>query len=290
LIVGETGAGKELVARSIHAASGTSAALVTAECATIVDSLLESELFGHEKGAFTGAYDMREGIFDRANGASLFLDEADSMSKRMQGVMLRVLESGDYRRVGASSSRKSRFRLITGAQPRLLEMLDTGEFRRDLFYRISTLRIEIPPLHRRDGDSVEIAEMHARSLGFQLTAGARRAIAGYEWPGNVRQLRHCVQAASLHATDGRIGEAAMSDVISTYGGVICNPSEEESRQAGWERALRMLERKEMFAAWDLAQAADLSRRSAQRYLARLLHEGRVFRVGAGRATRYGFRS
>jgi DNA-binding NtrC family response regulator len=230
-------------------------------------------------------------VFERADGSSLLLDEADSMPRRMQATLLRVLESGEYRRVGGSSPRKSRFRLITAALPRLLEMVESGQFRQDLFYRISTLRLEIPPLREREGDAEEIADAHARSLGIRLTAGARRAVAGYGWPGNVRQLRHCVQAASLHAHDGRIGEAAMSEIIGTYRGA--SRGEEQERggaQAAWTRALRALERMKQFGAWDFAKAADLSRRSAQRHIARLLREGKIVRLGAGRATQYGLRS
>jgi transcriptional regulator of acetoin/glycerol metabolism len=169
-------------------------------------------------------------------------------------------------------------------------MVEGGEFRQDLFYRISTLRIEIPPLREREGDAEEIAEVHGRSLGRRLTAGARRAIAGYDWPGNVRQLKHCIQAAGLHAQDGRIGEAAMHEVIGTYRGASSDEDRgRESPQAAWTRALRALERMKRFGAWDFAKAAELSRRSAQRHIARLLREGRIVRVGAGRATRYGLR-
>jgi transcriptional regulator with GAF, ATPase, and Fis domain len=292
LILGETGVGKDLVARCIHTASERRARpLVTVECASVVDTLLESELFGHEKGAFTGAHAAHEGVFERADGSSLLLDEADSMPKRMQAAVLRVLESGEYRRVGASSLRRSGFRLMTAALPRLLAMVERGEFRQDLFYRISTLRIEIPPLREREGDAEEIAEAHARSLGIRLAAGARRAIAGYEWPGNVRQLHHCIQAASLHAIDGRIGETAMSEVIGTYRGASTEDGQgRESTQETWTRALRELERMKRFGAWDFAKAADLSRRSAQRHIARLLREGRIVRIGSGRATRYGISS
>jgi len=292
LILGETGTGKNLVAQCIHAGSEKRIKpLLTVECAGVVGSLLESELFGHEKGAFTGAYAAHQGMFERADGATLLLDDADSMPRRMQAAVLRVLESGEYRRVGSSSTRGSTFRLIAAAQPRLLRMVDSGEFREDLLYRISTLRIEIPPLCEREGDAEEIAATHARSLGLRLTAGARRAIAGYNWPGNVRQLQHCIQAAGLHAVDMRIGEAAMNDVIGTYrsSGAAGRDGREDPHEA-WARALRTLERMKRFGAWDFAKAAELSRRSAQRHIARLLREGRIVRIGAGRATRYGVRS
>jgi transcriptional regulator of acetoin/glycerol metabolism len=153
------------------------------------------------------------------------------------------------------------------------------------------LRIEIPPLRERGEDSQEIAAAHAQTLGFQLTAGALRAIANYEWPGNVRQLRHCVQAASLHAHDGRIGETAIGDVIATHGGVRTSGDEDvRGLDAAWRRALKTLEKMGRFGAWDFARAAGLSRRSAQRYVVQLVGAGRIVRVGAGRATRYCIRS
>jgi transcriptional regulator with GAF, ATPase, and Fis domain len=287
LILGETGVGKELVAKCIHAASRWGAqSIVVAECTATAESVLESELFGHERGAFTGAHARHSGYFERANGSSLFLDEVDSMSARMQAALLRVLETGDYRPVGAASPKRSTFRLISAALPRLMTMLDTGQFRQDLFYRISALRIEVPPLREREGDAVEIAGAHARTLGLRLTAGAQRAISEYPWPGNVRQLRHCLHAASLHAGDGRIGEAAMVEAIGGYGGVPSAVARRGTVEAAWVRALRALERAERFDAWDFAQAAKVSRRSAQRHLARLLRDRRIVRAGAGRATRY----
>ncbi|HEX5137782.1 MAG TPA: sigma 54-interacting transcriptional regulator [Planctomycetota bacterium] len=292
LILGETGVGKDLVARCIHAGSEKRMKpLVTIECAGIVDGLLESELFGHEKGAFTGAHASHQGVFERADGAALLLDEADSMPRRMQAAVLRVLESGEYRRVGSSSTRGSSFRLMTAALPRLLRMVESGEFRQDLFYRISTLRIEVPPLRERDGDVEEIAEAHARTLGLRLTAAARQVIGAYDWPGNVRQLQHCIQAAGLHAVDIRIGGAAMNEIIGSYrGNQAAGEDGSEIPDAAWMRALRTLERMNRFGTWDFAQAADLSRRSAQRQIARLLREGRIVRIGAGRATRYGIQS
>jgi transcriptional regulator with GAF, ATPase, and Fis domain len=264
--------------------------MVVAECAATAEGVLESELFGHERGAFTGAHASHAGHFERANGSSLLLDEVDSMPGRMQAVLLRVLETGEYRPVGAASTHKSDFRLISTALPKLLAMVDTGQFRQDLFYRISALKIEIPPLRERDEDSQEIAVAHARSLGFRLTGGALRAIERYDWPGNIRQLRHGIQAATLHAQDGLVGEAAITDVISGYRGATDNDDAEPpgALEAAWGRALRNLERMGSFGAVDFAQAAELSRRSAQRHIVRLLRERRIIRVGAGRATRYRF--
>jgi len=289
LVIGETGVGKDLVAKCIHDSSAwREQPIVVASCATTVDSLLESELFGHEKGAFTGAHERRSGYFERANGSTLLLDEVDSMSARMQAALLRVLETGEYRPVGGASQRRSEFRLISTGLPRLLRLIERGDFREDLFYRISTLRIEVPPLREREGDAAEIATAYVRSLGYQLTAGAMRAIERSDWPGNVRQLRHCIQAATLHAADRRIGGAAVAEALGAYregaGGIVSR--EPAAIEQAWNRALAALQRMGHFGAWDFAQATGVSRRSAQRHLARLLGEGRIVRVGAGRATRY----
>jgi DNA-binding NtrC family response regulator len=285
LIVGETGAGKDLVAECIHSASAVGARpLVVSECAALAESLLESELFGHERGAFTGAHERHCGLFERANGSSLVLDDVDSMPARMQVALLRVLETGEYRPLGAATPKHSRFRLISSASPRLSSFLESGLFRQDLFYRISTLKIHVPPLRDRDGDAAEIATEYARSIGYRITRGALRVVSGFSWPGNVRQLRHCIQAATLHGDDRSIGECAMAHAI---GGAA--PTDEYSKSAldvAWYRAIGALEPAQRFGAVEYARAAQISRRTAQRHLARLLGEGRIVRVGAGRATSY----
>jgi two-component system response regulator HupR/HoxA len=288
LILGETGAGKELVAKCIHAASVLGdRSIVVADCGSTVDALLESELFGHEKGAFTGAHDRHSGVFERANGSSLVLDEVDSMSPRMQVALLRVLETGEYRPVGSATSKKSTFRVISAALPRLIPMLETGQFRQDLYYRIGALKIDIPPLRSRDGDAAEIAIAYARSLGFRLTSGAIRAIGDYGWPGNVRQLRHCVEAASLRGQDGRISESALAEIVAGFeSAATARRSAQDRGSAAWNLAIGRLEQRKTFGVAEFAEAAKLSKRSAQRHIARLLREGYILRVGAGRATCY----
>jgi transcriptional regulator of acetoin/glycerol metabolism len=206
------------------------------------------------------------------------------MPARMQVALLRVLETGEYRPVGAVAPRRSKFRLISAALPRLSAMLETGQFRQDLFYRISTLKIQVPPLRDRDGDAAEIALSYARSLGFRLTAGAVRALSAYDWPGNVRQLRHCIQAASLHATDGRIGESAIADVLGELD--PASGAHRDKWEVAWNRVVGRLEPLKKFGAMEFAQAGNVSLRSAQRHLARLVREGRIIRIGAGRATFY----
>ena len=150
LLVGETGVGKEYIARQIHRLSSRSRhPLVVADCCVIVDSLLESELYGHARGAFTGANQARSGLIDNAHNSTLLVDRLDNMSARMQASLLRVLETGDYRPVGAEACRHSDFRAIAAASDHMDEAVADGSFRLDLYYRLSTLKIVVPPLRER---------------------------------------------------------------------------------------------------------------------------------------------
>jgi hypothetical protein len=294
LVIGDTGVGKEVVARCIHARSTRSRGeLVVADCGVTTDSLLESELFGHKKGAFTGADADHIGFVERSNGSTLFLDEVDSMSARMQASLLRVLENGDYRPVGENAHRRSDFRLIAAAMPRLMQLVDEQQFRQDLFYRMSALRIHVPALADRDGDAAELARSYAGKLGFVLSPDAMREIGDYAWPGNVRQLRHCIEVASLSAFNGFIDGPAVAQSIDAYRGTAGGTSSLKPRDAAdaaLMRASRALGGMPHFGAWEFARASGVSRRSAQRHLARLLRLGHLVRLGAGRATRYKIRA
>jgi transcriptional regulator with GAF, ATPase, and Fis domain len=288
LILGETGTGKGLVAGCIHEQSARGRqGLVVADCATTMDSLLEADMFGHVRGAFTGAQSDREGYFGLAHGSSLLLDEADSMSRRMQGVLLRVLECGEYRRVGGSATEWSDFRLITTALPALEESRVSGEFRDDLYYRISTLRIVLPPLRDRGDDALLLAQARARQKGVVLAMEARDAILAYSWPGNVRQLNHAVDVAALSAVSGEITLDALAPSMADghdeqLATILRVPAEEAAK-----RALGSISScTGSFTAADLAAAAGTSRRTAQRHLALLARCGRVIKVGAGKATTY----
>jgi len=259
--------------------------MVVADCAATAEALVESELFGHEKGAFTGAYSARLGLIARAHGTTLFLDEVDSMSWRMQSALLRALESGEYRPVGGSKTRTARFRLIAATSPKLLEMVRRGEFREDLFYRISTLKIAIPPLRERPGDAIELAKVYARHHGAYLSRDAQDAIGEYRWPGNVRQLHHVLDVCGLYAGDGAITSRTLAQVI---GGELA-PSDGRDETGPVHllaQAREILGGRNEFDAWEFAKIAGVSRRSAQRYLARLMRQGHIARLGAGRATRY----
>jgi transcriptional regulator with PAS, ATPase and Fis domain len=193
LLVGETGVGKELFARAIHDhGARASSAFVPVNCAAIPDALFEAELFGHARGAFTGADRARAGLFARAEGGTLFLDEIGELSLGRQASLLRVLESQRYRPVGSDEERASRARIVAATNRDLTAAVAGGTFRQDLFFRLNVLTVRIPPLAERNGDVVLLARRFLETAGSRakLTAKVEAALSAYSWPGNVRELSH----------------------------------------------------------------------------------------------------
>ena len=197
LVKGETGTGKELIAKLIHLLSPRSKApFVEVNCAAIPENLFESELFGHEKGAFTGANARRKGRFELAMGGSLFLDEIGELSLNLQAKMLRVLQEKRISRVGSENDIAIDVRLIAATNRNLKKMVDEGSFREDLYYRLHVLEIEIPPLRRRREDIKELVEFFLDRFSLQpmdFSAEAMATLVKYSFPGNVRELEHVVQ-------------------------------------------------------------------------------------------------
>jgi two-component system response regulator AtoC len=200
LVVGESGTGKELVARAIHASGPRAAApFLAVDCGSIAEGVLESELFGHARGSFTGATGTRHGLFEEASGGTLFLDEIGDIGPRIQGQLLRVLQEGEIRRVGESTPVKVDTRVVTATNKDLAEHVKAGKFREDLFYRLNVVSIRIPPLRERREDIPLLAEhfaaRHAGERGASLTTEAREALLLWDWPGNVRELENAVARA-----------------------------------------------------------------------------------------------
>lgn len=201
LITGETGTGKELAARAIHAASPRAdRAFVALNCAALTESLLENELFGHGKGAFTGAEAARPGLIEHASGGTLFLDEIGTMSKALQAKLLRALEAGEVRRIGENDSRRVDVRFVAATNIDLKSAVDAAEFRSDLYYRLNVHRIHMPPLRERAGDLRLLVDYFLSRYGTAVgvTRYSDRAwelLEAYSYPGNVRQLQHIVQRA-----------------------------------------------------------------------------------------------
>jgi two-component system nitrogen regulation response regulator GlnG len=208
MITGESGTGKELVARAIHHFSARSKkGFIAINCAAIPDQLLESELFGHEKGAFTGAVAQRVGRFEQSHGGTLFLDEIGDMPMSLQGKILRVLQDGQFSRVGGTDTLKSDVRIIAATNKRLEEEVTAKKFRDDLFYRLNVVRIQLPPLRRRVEDIRLLAEYFLQKVvtrkhlpPLQLSEEAVRVLESHPWPGNVRELENTIQRASVLAT------------------------------------------------------------------------------------------
>lgn len=213
LITGESGTGKEVVARQIHARSGRPGPFVAINCGAIPDQLLESELFGHERGAFTGAVSARMGRFEQAERGTLFLDEIGDMPTAMQVKLLRVLQDRVVERVGGSNSQAIDIRIITATHRNLQQRIQEGTFREDLFYRLSVFPIEIAGLRDRPDDIPPlVSEMIARArrnLGVGVTLGddAMQVLMKYPWPGNVRELGNLVERLAVIKPNGVIGVA-----------------------------------------------------------------------------------
>ncbi len=213
LITGETGTGKELVARAIHKSSPrASQPFLAVNCAAFTETLLESELFGHEKGAFTGADRSRPGLFEAANGGTLFLDEVAEMSPAAQAKLLRVLTDGQVLRVGTTQSRKVDVRLLAATHRDLQQRVREGLFREDLFYRLAVVPIAIPPLRERREDIPALCELSLRKAAMELKhpkqtlePGALEKLMRYDFPGNVRELQNLVERATILSTGGELG-------------------------------------------------------------------------------------
>jgi DNA-binding NtrC family response regulator len=204
LIQGESGTGKELVARAIHEASLLkNRPLVVINCAALPETLLESELFGHEKGAFTGAFQAKPGLFEIADGGTLFIDEIGELAGSLQAKLLRVLEDGMLRRIGSVKERRTHVRLIAATNRDMVEEVRKGNFREDLYYRISVLTIQIPPLRERIED-LPLLVRHFIGPEWTLADDVLPFLARYTWPGNVRQLANAIERAKILADDETI--------------------------------------------------------------------------------------
>jgi transcriptional regulator with GAF, ATPase, and Fis domain len=212
LITGETGTGKELVARAIHQASDRATKpFIRVNCAAIPAALCESEFFGHERGAFTGAATRRTGRFELAHGGTIFLDEVAELPLELQPKLLRVLQEGEYESVGSSQTRKVNVRVIAATNRDLSSEVSAGRFREDLYYRLHVFPISVPPLRDRGSDVELLAEnflaRNCARMGkapLELTSDCLRRLRSYHWPGNVRELENVIERAVIISRDGRL--------------------------------------------------------------------------------------
>lgn len=212
LIHGESGTGKELAAQALHQLSPRARQpIISVNCAAIPETLIESELFGHEKGAFTGAVSVRNGLIEAADGGTLFLDEIGELPAEAQARLLRVLQEGEIRRVGSTQSRRVDVRMVAATHRNLKAMTRTGEFREDLFYRLNVMQIRLPSLNEREGDILGLARRFLQRLGerlgkpsLSLSPEAMHAIEQHPWPGNVRELENAIERAVILSDDAII--------------------------------------------------------------------------------------
>jgi transcriptional regulator with GAF, ATPase, and Fis domain len=277
LITGETGVGKEVVARLIHHRSArASAPLVTLNCAGLPDSLLESELFGHARGSFTGAYRDKPGLLEMAPNGTVFLDEVGEMSTRMQVVLLRFLESGEIQRVGADRHQsRVNVRLITATNRDLQAAITAGTFREDLYFRLNVIRLSIPPLRERTEDIPLLIDYYATAYSqlhgttrSEITPDALDALTAYRWPGNIRELKNVVERIVLKAAGQQVRYADLpTDLVRglVAGRATAAPSEAVVGRAD-ELTTSMIKGGESFwaAVYPLFMARDMTRTDLRR--------------------------
>jgi formate hydrogenlyase transcriptional activator len=260
LLQGETGVGKELVAHAVHNLSPRrDRPLVKLNCAALPPSLVESELFGHEKGAFTGAVAQRKGRFEVANGSTLFLDEIGELPLELQAKLLRVIQEGEFERVGGTATLKTDVRLVTATNRRLDEEVKAGRFREDLWYRLNVFPITVPPLRQRREDIPQLVqhfvEKHCRKVGrdlLQVSQATMQDLQAHDWPGNVRELEAVVERAVITSTGEalRLGDEMSRSSPGASAGTEAptgGPTAAEGQTARSARSLAGFERDHILA-------------------------------------------
>jgi DNA-binding NtrC family response regulator len=195
LVLGETGTGKELIARNLHGQGLSPGPFVVIDCSSMVGPLMESELFGHTKGAFTGAAATKLGLIEMANNGTAFFDEIGELPLDLQAKLLRVLQEKEFRPVGSTMVRRSDFRVISATNRDLASEVEKGSFRRDLYFRLNVITLRLPPLRSRTEDIPDLVDhfLERYGRGHIMSTEAMQALLAYPWPGNVRQLEHCIQ-------------------------------------------------------------------------------------------------
>ncbi len=279
LITGESGAGKEVLADVIHAWSSRSdGPLVKVNCAAIPETLLESELFGHERGAFTGASAQRIGRFELANHGTIFLDEIAEMSPQLQAKLLRVTQDGGFQRVGSNAEIQTNARILAASNRVLEEEVKAGRFREDLFYRLNVVEMNIPPLRERREDILPLASRFVTEFTHghpRFSASVTQCLAQYAWPGNVRELRNAMERASLLSRGELILPEHLPARVSAAAqqAPAVEPADAERLEEIERQAVAVALRKHAFNRTEAAKALGISRRALLYKLQRLRELG-----------------
>jgi two-component system, NtrC family, response regulator AtoC len=284
LITGESGVGKELVAMSIHTHSTRSERpFITVNCAGLPETLLESELFGHVKGSFTGAYRDKPGMLEKADEGTIFLDEIGEMSLRMQGMLLRFLETGELQKVGADRvGRRIDVRVIAATNRAIPEMVTQGTFREDLYYRINVINIQVPPLRERREDIPPLIDHFFENMGHSngnrplVTPEAYAALTEYPWPGNVRELANVIERILVSGAGPEIGVDDIPIEIRTQHNISLRPKRERRRTVADELLKRMTVNRESFwtAVYPLYMQREITRGNLRELVSKGLEEAK----------------
>ena len=270
LVTGESGVGKELVAHAIHQRSARAArAMVAVNCAGLPETLLESELFGHVKGSFTGAYRDKQGKLEMADGGSIFLDEIGEMTLRMQGLLLRFMETGELQKVGADRAMgRVNVRVIAATNRNLRDMITEGTFREDLFYRLNVIHLTVPPLRERREDIPPLIDhfltQFTRNNGTPVHAISPEAVkllSDYAWPGNVRELENVIERLVVTGRNNTVMPDDLPMEIRTHQGIGLRPKRERRRTVADDLYKKLVEERESFwtAVYPLYMQREITR-------------------------------
>ncbi len=283
LVTGESGAGKELVAEALHEASSRcNGPFVAVNCAGLPETLLESELFGYVKGSFTGAFRDKPGKLEVAHGGTVFLDEIGEMTLRMQGLLLRFLETGELQKVGAFGESKSvNVRVITATNRRLRDMVTQGLFREDLFYRINVIQLVVPPLRERKEDipllvehfvQQSVSNPHSQGrASLEFMPDAMTAMMDYAWPGNIRELRNVVERLVVNGRSGLVTVEELPPEIRSRQSMLARPIRERRRTVGDELFKRLVTDGENF--WSTVYPLFMQREITRTNVRELIRKG-----------------
>jgi transcriptional regulator with GAF, ATPase, and Fis domain len=279
LVTGESGVGKELVARAIHAHSPRhTKSFVTVNCAGLPETLLESELFGHVKGSFTGAYRDKPGKLEMGDRGTVFLDEIGEMSLRMQGMLLRFLETGELQKVGSDGAAATvDVRVITATNRNLAEMIGQGQFREDLFYRLNVIHLHVPPLRERREDIPVLVEHFFQHMGRtnghsqEVAPEALVAMTEYSWPGNVRELENVIERLVVTRRDQIIRYEDLPFEVRAQRGMALRPTRERRRTIADDLFKRMTENHESF--WTAVYPLYMHREITRENIRELVRKG-----------------